>query len=148
MPLAAPALRLRAATLEDAPLLFEWRNDPLTREASVNEAPVEWDQHLSWLRASLETGDRELLIAEADGEPVGVVRIDHGEETELSWTVAPSARGRGLGKAMVRMALPSGPVIATIKRENRASQRIAQAVGLHLTRDAALQRWEAGGSRG
>jgi RimJ/RimL family protein N-acetyltransferase len=133
-------MKLRPATLDDAALLLEWRNDLLTREASVNTEPVSWDSHVAWLRASLGNPRRKLLIAEIE-RPVGTVRIDYGEETELSWTVAPDARGRRLGKAMVLAAVPEGQVIAHIKHDNVASQRIAEAAGFRLARGGDLQRW-------
>lgn len=134
-------MKLRPATIDDASLLLEWRNDPLTREASVNTDPVGWDGHVEWFRSSLTNPNRKLLVVEVNEEPVGTVRIDYGDETEISWTVAPSARGRSLGKQMVQAALPDGPVIAHIKRENIASQRIAQAAGFKLVCDEPLQRW-------
>ena len=43
----------RAATLEDARLLWEWRNDPATRVASRSSEEVAWDDHLAgWPTAS------------------------------------------------------------------------------------------------
>lgn len=135
-------MQLRPATIDDAEMLFTWRNDTLTREASINTDPVAWDSHVNWLRASLQSDKRKLLIAEAEGEPVGTVRFDYGDEAEMSWTVSPTARGKGLGKHMVRAAIPNGPVIAHIKRENAASQRIAQFAGFSLVEDEPLQRWE------
>ncbi|MFN4288897.1 MAG: GNAT family N-acetyltransferase [Brevundimonas sp.] len=135
-------MKLRAATLDDAERLLEWRNDPLTREASVNMDPVPLEAHVGWLTASLQNPNRTLLVAEVDGRPVGTVRIDRGHETEMSWTVAPDARGRGFGKQMVSAAMPEGTVIAHIKAGNVASQKIAQSSGFTLTRDEALQRWE------
>ena len=134
-------VKLRPATLEDARMLLAWRNDEATRAASVGTDAVSWQDHVDWLRASLENPRRKLLIAEA-GQPVGTVRIDYGAETELSWTVAPDARGQGHGKAMVLAAMPEGPVIAHIKRGNVASQRIAEAAGFTLAKDGDLQRWE------
>jgi RimJ/RimL family protein N-acetyltransferase len=134
-------MKLRPATLQDAALLLEWRNDELTREASINAEPVGWDSHIAWLEASLKNPRRKLLIGETD-RAVGTVRIDYGEETELSWTVAPDARGQGVGKAMVMAAMPEGPVIAHIKRGNIGSQKIAEAAGFSLARDGDLQRWE------
>jgi RimJ/RimL family protein N-acetyltransferase len=127
--------------MDDAELLFAWRNDPETRVNSVNTDPVSWDGHCNWLRASLQNPDRDLLIAEVGGVPVGTVRIDRGDETELSWTVAPDHRGNGIGKAMVALACPNGEVIAQIKPENIASRRIAASTGFHMEKGGELQLW-------
>ena len=138
---------LRPATMADAGLLLRWRNDPATRAASVNPAEVGRQEHLAWLEASLRSPTRTLLVAELDGAPVGTVRIDRGAETELSWTVAPGHRGKGLGKAMVQAAVPEGDVVARIARDNAASQAIALAAGFTLEEDGALQRWRRASRR-
>jgi RimJ/RimL family protein N-acetyltransferase len=66
-------------------------------------------------------------------DPVGTFRFDRVEEEveELSWTVAPSKRGLGVGKALVREAVKSrvGTVLATIKIGNIASEKIAKDAG-------------------
>jgi len=130
-------LRLRPATAADAALLLEWRNDAATRQASHNTSAVTPENHACWLKALLRNPSRRLLIAEVNGEAVGSVRADRdpdGTCHELSWTVAPSARGRGLGISMVRLLLAevSGPVRAEVKPGNPASGRIAEAAGMRF----------------
>lgn len=130
------ALRFRKATIEDARRLFEWRNDPDTRANSLNTAPIKWDMHTEWLSKSLANPNRILLIAEDNGTQVGTVRIDIHEngEHELSWTVAPEARGKGIGKRMVRdAAIAYGkPLMAQIKNGHRASEKVAEYAGFVL----------------
>lgn len=118
--------------MDDAKVLFAWRNDPDTRANSMTADEVPWESHCAWLEASLANDNRDLLVAEVEGVPVGTVRIDRGEETELSWTVAPDARGKGYAKQMVKAACPKGRVIATIKAANVASQRVAAAAGFKV----------------
>ena len=117
--------------MDDAQLLFEWRNDPATRAASHNTAPLDFDLHLMWLKASLGNDARRLYVAMLDGVPVGTIRADLSDVTELSWTVAPQWRGRGVGTRMVALAAAThSPVRAEIKSANIASQRIAEKAGL------------------
>lgn len=126
---------LRPADQQDAALLFAWRNDPATRAASHQAAPLAWESHLSWLRSALGAPDRHLWIGELEGRPVGTVRAERcGGAWRLSWTVAPEARGRGVGRALVTRAAArlTGPLRAEVKVGNRASQRIAEAAGLAL----------------
>jgi RimJ/RimL family protein N-acetyltransferase len=130
-------LRLRPATAADAALLLEWRNDETTRHASHNTAAVTPEDHARWFDALLRNPSRRLFIAEDHGEPVGSVRADRdpdGACHELSWTVAPSARGRGVGVRMVQLLLAevSGQVRAEVKPGNPASVRIAEAAGLRF----------------
>jgi len=136
---------LRLATIKDAELLLAWRNDPLTREASRNSGEVPWENHVAWLEKSLLMSERKLYIAEEAGVPVGTVRADRlaNGVQELSWTIAPEARGRGLAKEMVflfvRKILPGESLLAVVKAGNTASEKIAEALGLHpASPDTAL----------
>ena len=126
-------MKLRPVTLEDAQRLLDWRNDAQTRAASLSTAMVSLDDHLAWLSASLDNPARTLVIAERDGRPVGTVRADQRDGVhELSWTVAPDARGQGVAREMVlmfRATLP-GKVCARVREDNVASRRIAEALGL------------------
>ena len=136
-------LRLRPACLDDADLLLAWRNDATTRQASHDTAPVSPEVHVAWLSKTLSNPHRQLYVAERDGVPVGTVRVDvQGAGHLLSWTVAPTARGSGVGSAMVAKLASGmqGPLWAEIKAGNAASMRIAQAAGMALRneRDGVL----------
>ena len=48
------AYRLRAVTAEDAKTLFDWTNDPVTRQNSFQSKPVLWEEHIAWLQRKLE----------------------------------------------------------------------------------------------
>jgi len=128
-------LYLRPATLEDAKILFEWRNDPQVRAASHTQDEISFEDHLAWLEGSLANPDRKLYIAEADGISVGTVRSDWSENVyTLSWTVRPEARGKGIGKRMVSLLVRQirEPICAEVKVENLASIKISQEVGMQL----------------
>lgn len=117
--------------MSDAEILLYWRNDPLTKAMSINTSDVSETEHLAWLAKTLSNPARKLYVAEMDGVPVGTVRADLGNPTELSWTVAPEHRGNGYGKSMVSIAARlHRPAKAVIKPENSASMRIAEDAGL------------------
>ncbi|HSP07591.1 MAG TPA: GNAT family N-acetyltransferase [Acidobacteriota bacterium] len=132
-------ITLRSATIEDADLLLEWRNDPQTRKSSHNTAEVQRDEHISWLTKTLNNTHRRLFVAEENGVPVGTVRADFSDGVyELSWTVAPNARGHGVAKRMVALAARqiSEPIRAEVRAGNIASARIAEHAGMEFDREA------------
>ena len=121
--------------MNDIEILLEWRNDPLTRAASHSTNEVTRDEHEKWLRATLNNPNRQLYIAEENGIPVGTVRADFDSSDgsyELSWTVSPIDRGRGVGKRMVALLANQikGSIRAEIKVGNIASVRIAESSGM------------------
>lgn len=128
-------IRLRPATIADADLLLQWRNDSQTRHASHSMSIVSREDHIEWLDGLLDDASRWLLIAEEDGHPVGTARVDVVDGVhELSWTVAPTMRGRGVAKRMVAIAVAEivGPIRAEVKVGNEASRAIAEHVGMTL----------------
>ncbi len=134
---------LRRAGMEDQDILLAWRNDPLTRSQSRNTGKIPQEEHKKWLKKTLQNPNRQLFIAETAGIPVGTVRADYSENScELSWTVSPSARGKGVGKRMVALVAQSIKTLITarIKVGNTASERIAAHIGMKLKyeKDAML----------
>lgn len=100
-----PAVTLRPATLDDRARLLAWRNDPETRRQSRTAAPVEPSQQRAWLSSVLKNSELRLFIVEDEqGHPVGTGRLDYrGQgQAELSLTVAPASRGRGLAVPIIR----------------------------------------------
>lgn len=137
-------MTLRPATLDDAPVLFAWRNDPETRRASRNEEPVTWEGHVAWLKTTLTDTRRRLFIAEHVGHAVGTGRVDlhpHldqsvvSEHAELSLTIAPEFRGCGYARqvidALVQEAASLGVKAceAFVKPDNAKSLRAFYAAG-------------------
>ncbi len=119
--------------MTDAALLMAWRNDAATRGASHSAATVSPAEHRQWLQAQLRNPDMQLYIAESDGMAVGTVRaVGENGVAELSWTIAPEARGRGYAKAMVAALANriTGPIRAEIKTGNMASVKVAEHAGM------------------
>jgi RimJ/RimL family protein N-acetyltransferase len=121
----ARTLVARAATEQDAELLLAWRNDPATRRWSRTSALVSADDHRRWLHRALTNPSQLLLVVHDSGEPVGTVRFDRTDTDadadgswEVSITMAPERRGRGL----------AAPVLATA--EAVLSVQVADATTL------------------
>lgn len=142
-------MRMRPATLADADLLLAWRNDPDTVTWSRSPDPVSRPEHVRWLAGALADPDRRLLIGEADG-PVGTVRFDRdGDAWEVSITVAPASRGRGLSSAILAAAEATldddASLIAWVHRDNKPSLALFERSGYRLEpADAEWLRWTKG----
>lgn len=137
-------IKLRRATAADTRRLFEWRNDAETRAGYENTEPVAWEDYVRWVADALARPDQELWIAERDGKPVGIVRIDRRGPglSELNYTVAPESRGQGIGTEMVRLAVTmagADDLLAVIKAGNEPSIRIVRRLGFtEIQRDNGL----------
>jgi GNAT superfamily N-acetyltransferase len=100
--------KLRLEALAEAPYAF---GD--TIEEAQQRTDKEWE-------SSLLEGDGKLFIAKYDGSPVGMVRVrrspNAGSSSGLySMWVSPSARSKGIGKALMNAALAWAGVQASMK---------------------------------
>jgi RimJ/RimL family protein N-acetyltransferase len=128
-------IKFRLAKFQDADVLLRWRNDSQTRIASRNTKKISLKHHLEWLKDSLLAKNRKIFIVEYNKIPVGTIRADYsGNDTELSWTIAPEMRGKGIGKEMVKLFVTQmhGAIRAEIRVDNEASKRVAEHVGMHI----------------
>lgn len=136
-------ITLREATEADSMLLLEWRNSPEVRRWTFSPEPIPAEVHERWLAGVLKDKRRSLLVAEADGEPVGVVRIDLGEtegEAEIHVYIGPEHHGKGLGGRVIdaacswaRDTLGIRKVLARIMPGNAASVRAFEKAGFRHT---------------
>lgn len=147
MSTAPNTVRMRTADIDDAAMLLDWRNDPVTREMSLQSDVVPLTQHLRWMASSLASDHRVLLIAEdpTTAEPVGMCRFDlEGRPpvaAEVSINLAPPHRGRGLGVAVlsggIRELARTHPEVriltAVIRAGNAASIRLFASAGFAST---------------
>lgn len=97
-------LWLRRACADDIQRLWEWANEPTTRAASFSSAPIPWQTHVAWFAARRADPDCALSIGvDAVDQPIGQWRVDRIRgEGVVSVGLAPNARGRGLGTALIR----------------------------------------------
>ena len=126
-------MKLRKAIFDDWSILLDWRNDPTTRENSFKTEEVSEQTHKLWFNDSLLNPYREIYILEDNLISVGSIRIDTLliNEYLLSWSIAPTQRGKGYGTKILEMLLQDrkGKFIAEIKPENIASIKMVQKNG-------------------
>lgn len=132
------ACKAREATQSDAQMLLDWRNDETTRRVSRDSGEIDWQTHVTWLKNVIESTDRQLYVIEdSESEAIGTVRWDQllANEWEVSITVSPSHRGRGMaaqvlaaGEQVLR-ASKSVSAIATIHEDNVPSRKLFARAG-------------------
>ena len=102
--LLMPPVTLRPASIEDAALLWNWRNDPPVRSLSFSSDPIPWQEHLQWFQHKLKDPQSRIYIGIDDyNEPTGQIRVEPGgtREAEVHISVDPARRGRGYGSSML-----------------------------------------------
>lgn len=129
-------LNIRQIRRDDARLLFEWANDPVTRSASFNSDPIEWETHVEWLINSINSVKRILYLIMDDETPVGTVRFDKEDKIIVGVTVAPDQRGKGYGARIIEHACSRyssengfAEIYAYIKPDNLASIKAFEKAG-------------------
>lgn len=126
---------LRKVTENDIDILFEWANDPLTREMSLNSDRISYETHTQWFYKKMQDSNCYFYILEHNGTPAGTIRLDKASDFLLpdayfiSYGIAPVFRGMGLGNIILKLieaeakSLPSGIryLVGKVKPENTAS---------------------------
>lgn len=137
---------IRPAEFSDWKILLDWRNDPETRENSISSVEIVEEGHKQWLKHTLESRIRKIFIYETD-RPLGTIRLDivDWETKILSWTVAPEARGAGVGTRMLKSFLEKYPdsYFAEILPRNKASMAMAKKVGFKVIKPKELPFWKS-----
>lgn len=102
-------LELREVNAKDMDLLFEWANDPVTRQNAFHTEAIPYETHRNWFIKTL--ADRDVLIyilcTDVSGKesPIGQIRLAiEGEEALISYSIDAQKRGQGYGTRMILMA--------------------------------------------
>jgi UDP-2,4-diacetamido-2,4,6-trideoxy-beta-L-altropyranose hydrolase len=136
--LMTAAVTLRRAVHTDSNAIFAWRNHPDTRRHALDPGEIDRETHSRWFEAVLADSDRELLIAEQEGRPIGVLRYDiEAGRGLVSIYLVPGLAGQGwglrlllAGERWLRDARPEvGVCEAAIAADNAASLAVFQAAG-------------------
>ena len=131
-----PMTRIRPATEQDLPTLLEIYNDIILHTTAVYDyEPHTLEMRRAWYAAKVE-GDYPVLVAEADGRPVGFSSFGpfrawaaYRFTVENSVYVAEDQRGKGIGKALLPPLLEAA----------RAKGLHVMAAGIDATNEASLR---------
>ena len=149
--MTAPALRLRSACPDDAPLLAAWWAEPEVRRHQPFERTSE--EEIRHDLASLDPphrlrqglGDRFQWIVEVGGEPAGWISLHLGSRlsfnAELAYSLSTSFQRRGLMVRALRALLKTLGAATRLQRlevlctvDNYGSRRVAESLGFRLVK--------------
>lgn len=131
------ALVLRPADISDCELLFNWKNEPVTRQSAFNTSIISKEKHEKWFTDALNNHDIKIYILESDGKPVGQTRINRkGETGIIDYSIDVYSRGRGLGKKLISLLEEeikrtgfTTILKAEVKKENTPSCHVFDSLG-------------------
>ena len=132
---------VRLATLKDLPTITHIYNQAIrTTTASFDSAPKSLEEQEAWF--SSHGQEQPVLVAELEGEVLGWAslsawsdRCAYSGTGELSVYVEETARGKGLGtalmKAILQVSKESGfhTVVGRVCSENKGSLRLCDKLG-------------------
>jgi RimJ/RimL family protein N-acetyltransferase len=123
---------------EDSRCIWEWKNDPVTRQMSRNTDVIPWDIHHAWYADAVNDLKKIILVAYVNGIHACMVRFDlmAPDSAEISINVNPSMRRKKLSKPILSAACKYGfdtlnfsRIYAEVKPENTASVKVFEDVG-------------------
>ena len=131
-------------------LIWQWRNDPITRKMSRTSGLITLENHREWFIKTVSDLQRKIMIASIGNDPVCMVRFDLSGNGagEISLNMNPNARGKEYAEKILLEACRYGIsnldlnlIHASIKVENEPSIRTFEAVGFVLqgTSDSFLR---------
>lgn len=137
--LAAMSGALRPITTADARQLFEWRNQPHIRAASITSAPLDWDSHVAYVgRITAPTAPGLWRIYQESGVDLGHVNAQPTEAGGWRWSFyigakdAPAGAGKRMLTAFLRTLLRETAFTtlhAQVVAANMVSIRLHEALG-------------------
>ena len=132
-------ISVRLASECDIKDIYEWRNDKITRQMSINSNIVKWENHTKWFKNSLSSNKKILIICEdAYRNKISFVRFEiNGSFALISINSNPKKRGKGFAKYCLINSIKFFSNIfkevdhleAKIKEENLPSQKTFLRIG-------------------
>jgi len=99
-------LEIRPANPDDLLTYFNWANDPLVRNNSINQNEIPLSDHTKWFDKKMSNSSSLLFLVEKGGAAIGQVRFEYEDGSYLiNYSVAEEYRGVGVGEVMLKMAI-------------------------------------------
>lgn len=138
MDMDSKKVRLRKADASDMDLLFQWANDPVTRQNAFHTKQITYEEHIKWFHRMLSDKKQVQYICMNGMEAIGQVRLSiHDTIAEIDYSVAPSVRGNGYGRKIIELTCDMVKVnhpeihklVGQVKYGNHSSEKCFQRNG-------------------
>ncbi|WP_179021407.1 GNAT family N-acetyltransferase [Winogradskyella forsetii] len=135
-------LTIRLAEEKDIDLYFNWVNDPLVRQNSINSETIKYEDHVNWFSNKIKDPNSFLyLFINEDSIPVGQVMIERkGKIVSLSQSVDRNQRGKKYSSEMLTKASdrflenhPDDTIATIVKSTNIASLKMSKNSGFTIS---------------
>ncbi|MEG0962472.1 MAG: GNAT family N-acetyltransferase [Lachnospiraceae bacterium] len=137
---------LRKAQEIDADILYEWANEAECRKNSFSMEPIAYEEHIRWLKRTLQDKKIQLYIGMSGENPIGQIRLNMKENTTgeryenqaiISYSIVAKQRGKGFGRILLELAeeklKETAPTIkrmvGEVKKDNIPSQKAFEKNG-------------------
>lgn len=146
-----PCLYLRPVNMEDALLLYDWRNEESVRQNSFHTEELVYEEHFRWLENILKTfAARHFYILMLGNIPIGQIRLSEEDNFGLiNYSIDREYRSRGYGRKILSLIeervlceKTSFTLVGYVKRKNGFSQRIFEALGYSRTMEKDFFKYE------
>ncbi|MGE3727281.1 MAG: GNAT family N-acetyltransferase [Candidatus Sericytochromatia bacterium] len=133
-------LQLQRCSESDSILLWQWANDPLSRQMALDPNPIPWQDHQFWFAEKIRANDHLLYIAQTlNHEKVGYFRCAIQDNTAtLSYALSPAWRGKGYGLALLESGVKTvfaessvNKIEGWVKTSNIPSMKIFSKAGFY-----------------
>lgn len=122
------SLVFKKASIEDAKIIFDLANDPVTRQNSFSTAEIKWEDHIKCFSRKIEDVNCDFYILKDGDSVIGSIRVDYDNDKLtglISYNVSANHRRRGYGTKMIQMitdkARKGYTLVGEVKKTNVGS---------------------------
>lgn len=80
-----PISHFSALTAADLERVWHWRNQSEIRRNMHNDAPISWEEHLSWFDKLQSDESRQVFIFKQNDRPIGVLNFSQRSQGVIEW---------------------------------------------------------------
>lgn len=136
-------MKHRKVNSDDMDLIYEWANDPVTRQNSYSTDEITYQEHKAWFGRKLSDDGCHFLLFTDNNDEIGFVRFDEDEDDKwiISINVAPEHRGKKYSTEMLEQGVQyikgvnREPIKAYIKDSNKASIKTFEKAGFEFEKE-------------